>query len=184
MSPLNILLVVLVVAGIWAVVELALTIRKARTALDEVARSANETIEQVQPIVAKLDGAVDDLQPAIKQVDPIVAKASVALDEANQSLEKVNGILSDVSTVSGTAAGVTGVVNQVTTAAADAASGLVSKISGVPQPQPQRTAIGEGDHRPEGADEDAGEGETPHDDGYVTYGAVTAGEGDATEASE
>ena len=110
MSPLSILLIVLVVAGIWAVVELALTIRRAR---DDVTRAANETIEQVQPVIAKLDGAMDDLQPSLKQVDPIVAKASVALDEANEGLRKVNGILGDVSTVSGTAAGVTDVVNQV-----------------------------------------------------------------------
>ena len=133
MSPLSILLIVLVVAGIWAVVELALTIRRARGAVDDVTRAANETIEQVQPVIAKLDGAMDDLQPSLKQVDPIVAKASVALDEANEGLRKVNGILGDVSTVSGTAAGVTDVVNQVTNAAADAASGLVSKITGVPQ---------------------------------------------------
>ena len=44
MSPLDIALVVLVVVAIWAVVELALTIRKARASVDEVTTSANETI--------------------------------------------------------------------------------------------------------------------------------------------
>lgn len=192
MSPLSILLIVLVAAGIWALVELALTIRKTRGAVDEVARSANETIEQVQPVIAKLDGAMDDLQPSIKQVDPMVAKAQDALDEANESLRRVNGILGDVSTVSGTAAGVTDAVNQVTAAAADAASGFVSKITGVPQQHaghlrgtaadaPRAIADGEreGDVAGEAREEPA-PAEEPRNAGYVTYGepqAVPADDG-------
>ncbi|MBQ1840094.1 MAG: hypothetical protein II128_02015, partial [Atopobiaceae bacterium] len=61
MSPLSILLLVLAVAGIWAVVELALTLRKARTTLDEVSHSATEAMDQATPVIAKLDGVVDEL---------------------------------------------------------------------------------------------------------------------------
>ena len=57
MDPLHIVLIVLVIAAIWAVVELALTIKKARTSIDEVTRSANDTIEQLQPIISKADGS-------------------------------------------------------------------------------------------------------------------------------
>lgn len=192
MSPLSILLIVLVVAGIWAVVELALTIRRARGAVDDVTRAANETIEQVQPVIAKLDGAMDDLQPSLKQVDPIVAKASVALDEANEGLRKVNGILGDVSTVSGTAAGVTDVVNQVTNAAADAASGIVSKITGVPQATgAHHLKRGDGaaaieapkadePPAPETAPEEQSHGGT----GYVTYGEVGGAAAKATDEKD
>ncbi|MGN0075964.1 MAG: hypothetical protein ACI38Z_03205 [Parafannyhessea sp.] len=195
MSPLSILLIVLVAAGIWALVELALTIRKTRGAVDEVARSANETIEQVQPVIAKLDGAMDDLQPSIKQVDPMVAKAQDALDEANESLRRVNGILGDVSTVSGTAAGVTDAVNQVTTAAADGVSHVVSKLTGVPQQRPShlRGASADGARAiADGARDDAGDAtdsreeaapaeEAPRNAGYVTYGEPKAAADDGQD---
>ena len=175
MSPLNILLVVLVAVAVWAVVELALTIRKTRASVEEVTRTANETIEQVQPIIAKIDGAVDDIQPSIKQVDPMVDQANAALGEANESLRKLNVILGDVSAVSGTAAGAADVVNQVTNAAADAANGLVSKITGVRSGSPSTLSEG-GDApaaieapRPKHAATSEGPGS-----GYVTYGEAKA----------
>jgi hypothetical protein len=43
-DPMTILLMVLVVAAVWAVIELALTVRKARASVDQVTRSANDTI--------------------------------------------------------------------------------------------------------------------------------------------
>lgn len=66
LDPLQIVLVILVLAAVWAVVELALTLRHACASVDEVTRTANETIEQAQPVIAKLDGVMDDLQPAIR----------------------------------------------------------------------------------------------------------------------
>ena len=41
MNYLDIALIVLVVAGIWAVVEVALTVRGARRSIDEVTSTAN-----------------------------------------------------------------------------------------------------------------------------------------------
>lgn len=170
-TPLNILLIVLVGVAIWAVVELAITIRKARASVDEITRSANDTIGQVQPIIAKIDGAVDEIQPAVKQVDPIVSKAQGVIDQANESLGKVNTILGDVSTVSGTAAGVTNVVTQVTSAAADAATGLVSKIRG---------DVDEGPAAIEGAAEEVPPAEADTAEGYVTYGPAPAKDDEGT----
>ena len=121
-----------------------------------------------------------------------MAKASVALDEANEGLRKVNGILGDVSTVSGTAAGVTDVVNQVTNAAADAASGIVSKITGVPQaPGAHHLKRGDGaaaieapkadePPAPETAPEEQSHGGT----GYVTYGEVGGAAAKATDEKD
>lgn len=130
MDYLNIALIVLVVAGVWAVVELALTLRSARKNVEEVASSANEVIAQAQPIVAKLDGMVDDLEPAVKQVTPIVEKANVAMDGANASLTNVNAILADVSTVSGTASAVTETVNGAVAGAASSVARAVKKVTG------------------------------------------------------
>ena len=166
MSPLDLLLIALVAVAIWAVVELALTIRRARASVDEVTKTANETIEQVQPVIAKLDGAMDDLQPSIKQVDPLVEKAGVAVDQANESLRRVNGILGDVSTVSGTAAGVTEAVNKVAGEAANSVGAVVSRIAGKP-------AQGEAKHL-EPAPGTEREDDAPRDRGYVTYGEAAA----------
>ena len=85
MDYLNIALIVLVVVAVWAVVEVALTVRSARKNIDEVSASANEVIAQAQPIVAKLDGMVDELEPAVKQMPAVAVKANVAMDSANAS---------------------------------------------------------------------------------------------------
>ena len=57
MEPLTIALIALVVAGIWAVVELALVLRRTRQSVAELTDSVNDTIGEVRPVIAKLDGA-------------------------------------------------------------------------------------------------------------------------------
>lgn len=155
MNYLDIALIILAVVGIWAVVEVALTVRGARKSIDQVTSTANEVIAQTQPIVAKLDGMVDELQPAVKDVPALMEKAQAAADSANVSLASINAILDDVSTVSGTAAGVTETVNGAVSGAASAVAGVVGKLSGrkaagpaqlsegvdVPAPEPARAPV-------------------------------------------
>ena len=76
MEPLKIMLIVLAAAGVWAVVELALTLRKARTTLDEVSHSATEAIDQATPIIAKLDETSDEAQrnDLYRQAQEILAR--------------------------------------------------------------------------------------------------------------
>lgn len=176
MDPLHIVLIVLVIAAIWAVVELALTIKKARTSIDEVTRSANDTIEQLQPIISKADGIVDDLQPSVKQVTPLLESAIKTVDTATVSLEQVNSILGDVSEVSSTASAATNVASGVVDTAANAAVGLVNKIAGKAVRQPgiegaDRAKLTEGAAAapaPEPAPAPA-----PRESGYVTYAPKT-----------
>ena len=104
---LPIVLIVLVLVGIWAVVEIALTMRTARREVEQVSASAREVVEQAQPVVAKLDGIMDELEPAAKRVTPLLEKTEAAVGEATGSLDRLNAILDDVSSVSGAAAGVT-----------------------------------------------------------------------------
>ena len=59
MSPIQIALLVLAIAGVWAIVELALTLRKTRNVVDSLDKTVNDlnnTIAEAQPVVAKLDG--------------------------------------------------------------------------------------------------------------------------------
>lgn len=168
MTPLTIFLIILVIAAVWAVVELALTIRKARASVDEITRNANQAIEQVQPIISKVDGMVDDLQPAIKDVQPIIDSAKTAVDVATVDMAKLNDILVDVQTVSGTASNVTNTVNKVADNAAAGVAGVIGKITGkgsMSQPKLQertRQAEEPGDKAEEKA--------TEAPSGYVTYG--------------
>ena len=135
MDPLHILLVLLVIAGIWAVIELALTIRRARTTVDSLDKTmgeVNDMLAETRPVVAKLDGAIDELQPALTQVEPLLKSANVAVDALTSNLIEVEAVVRDVSTVTGAAANAGNAVSGV----ADSASEAVQKFKpGSPDPE-------------------------------------------------
>ena len=121
MDPMQIVLVILVLAGVWAVVELALVLRRTRgviASLDKTVEQVASTIEEARPVVAKLDGVVDELQPAVAQIEPLLKQATVAVEALSADLVEVNGVLRDVSAVSGAASSasnaVTGIVDGAT----------------------------------------------------------------------
>lgn len=179
MEPLKIMLIVLVAAGVWAVVELALTLRKARTTLDEVSHSATEAIDQATPIIAKLDGVVDDLQPTLREVPALVDKVTVTVDEANNGLGKVNGILGDVHSATHGVAGVGESASRIMNTATSAAVGVVSKVAslgGINIPEGQQL-IGKGSEETPAPAEVADaqvQSEPAHKSGYVTYAPIAA----------
>ena len=156
---LTIVLAVLAVAGIWAVVELALTFRRLRGTADAVDKTLSDinanvgqVVDEARPVIAKLDGALDDLAPAVAEVEPLIKKGNVALDALSADLIEVNGVLRDVSSVTGTVSGVTDAVSGV----GEAASGAVSRLlgrRGAAAPQ-ERTLEG-GSPEPDAADEPA-----------------------------
>ena len=49
LTPMDAVLIVLAIVGIWAVVELALTLRRARAAVEEVARYTTENARRLYP---------------------------------------------------------------------------------------------------------------------------------------
>ncbi len=131
MDPITIALIVLVVAGVWAVVELALTLRKTRdvvTSLDKTVGDLNNTLAEAQPIVAKLDGAVDELMPALGQVEPILASSKTAVDALTSNLVEIEGVVRDISSVTGSMADASNAVSSVTDSAAGAVQKLIDKV--------------------------------------------------------
>lgn len=129
MDPMQIVLIVLALAGVWAVAELALTLRRTRgvvSSLNKTVEQLNGTLEEARPMVAKLDAAVDELQPAMAQIEPLLKQANVAVEALSADLIEVNGVLRDVSAVSGAAASTSNAV----TGLADAASDRVQKFFG------------------------------------------------------
>lgn len=139
MDPLHILLVLLVIAGIWAVIELALTIRRTRTTVDSLDKTmgeVNDMLAETRPVVAKLDGAIDELQPALTQVEPLLKSANVAVDALTSNLIEVEAVVRDVSTVTGAAANAGNAVSGVADSASEAVQKLLGKFKpGSPDPE-------------------------------------------------
>lgn len=139
MDPLHILLALLVIAGIWAVIELALTIRRARTTVDSLDKTmgeVNDMLAETRPVVAKLDGAIDELQPALTQVEPLLKSANVAVDALTSNLIEVEAVVRDVSTVTGAAANAGNAVSGVADSASEAVQKLLGKFKpGSPDPE-------------------------------------------------
>lgn len=139
MDPLHILLVLLVIAGIWAVTELALTIRLARTTVDSLDKTmgeVNDMLAETRPVVAKLDGVIDELQPALTQVEPLLKSANVAVDALTSNLIEVEAVVRDVSTVTGAAANAGNAVSGVADSASEAVQKLLGKFKpGSPDPE-------------------------------------------------
>ena len=182
MEPLTIVLIVLGIAAIWAVAELAMTLRKARTTLDEVSHSATEAIDQTTPIIAKLDGVVDELQPTLKSMPSLVEKVEMTVDEANVALGAMGGILGDVSSATHGVAAVGENASRIVNTATSAAVGVVSKVAsigGITIPEGQQLIAGK--DAPAAPVEDAPAASEPEEDepapargGYVTYAPVSA----------
>lgn len=179
MEPLQIVLIVLVIAGVWLVVELALTARRARRTMDEVDKTVaelNETLAETRPVVAKLDGAVDDLQPALAKVDPLLTSANVAVDALSANLIEVEGVVRDVSAITGAAASAGNAVSGVADSASEAARKLLGKLK--PSPAGEERTLeapsspsleGEQDAGAEAAQAD--DAEEPVQGKYYTYDA-------------
>lgn len=172
---LSIVLIVLVLVGIWAVVEVALTVRSARRDIDSLTTSAREVIEEAQPVIAKLDGVVDELEPAAKHLPPLLEQTEQAVGEASDSLAKLGTILDDVSSVSGAASSVSGAVNKVAETAASSVAGVMSRLRGT-APGEETSALPEAQQSREQAVQEraAREREVPQETRYVDYGDVSA----------
>lgn len=165
MDVLHIALIVLAAVGIWAVVELALTIRKTRGTVEdlskeigEITTNANESIEQLQPIIQKADGIISDLEPAAAKVDPLLDKASTAIDVVTVDLASVNDILVDVSSVTDTASNVTSTVSKAANSAVSGVAGVVGKFTGGGKPRKHKIAA----HSADSSNEETAEASKKH----------------------
>lgn len=183
MDPLQIVLIVVAVAAVWALVELALLARRGRDAvgnLDRAVSDINDTLAEAKPVIAKLDDTLEELQPAVQRVEPLLASANVAVDALSANLVEVEAVVRDVSSFTGTAVNAKHAARGVADSASDAVQRLLGKRRGR-DAAPER-AIGEGDASAASpAVDDAAKGapadspETPAaSNQYFTYGDVAA----------
>lgn len=119
-----ILCVVLAVVGaavVWLVVELALTVRKARSSVTKV-------VGQIEPTIANVEKITTDVQPIIQKVDPLVERVSLTVDAANLEIMRVDEILEDVGSITGSVSKTVGAVDTVTSAPLDFVTSATKKI--------------------------------------------------------
>lgn len=128
---LTIALILLVIAGIWALIELALTIKAARSTIDDVAGQVSDTITEITPVISKLDGMMDDLDPAIKQIDPVLGKVDTAVDVLTVGLTHLDDVLGDVSSVTGIAGDAAASVSKITEIATTGVVNAIGKLAGI-----------------------------------------------------
>ena len=166
MSPIQIALLLLAVVGVWAVIELALTLRKTRTvvdSLDKTVSDLNNTIAEAQPVVAKLDGAVDELTPALAQVEPLLKSSKTAVDALTSNLVEVEAVVRDISEVTGSVAEASNAVSSVTDSAAGAVQKLFKKVKAPAADADRKLAAAEAEQPTErvlidGAEDEAADG--------------------------
>ena len=192
MDPLQIVLIVVAIAAVWLLVELALLARRGRETvqnLDSTVGEINETLAEAKPVIAKLDDALEELQPAVQRVEPLLVSANVAVDALSANLVEVEASFTDTAVSAKNAA----------RDMADSASGAVQRLFGkkkhpaetdTDRALTETSAAGEAPAPAEGADE----APEPIEHRYYTYDdeptANTAVESDAasrpvkTEAGE
>ena len=142
MDPIQIALIVLIVAGVWAVVELALVFRRTRgtvDTLDKTMGKLNDTIDDVRPVINKLDETVENLQPAIQQVEPLHQRSTIAVEALSADLIEVNGVLRDVSQITGGVSTASGAMSNIAGAATEKVQKLFNKKHHDEPASPDRT---------------------------------------------
>ncbi len=121
MDILNIILpIVYIIVGcalVWFVVELALTVKKARS-----------TVEDLQPTLKNIETAVTDIQPTIKKVDPLMDRVTLTVDSVNLEMMRVDEILEDVSKITGSISKTVETVDTVTSAPIELVSNVTKKV--------------------------------------------------------
>lgn len=106
------------IALIWFIIELVLTVRKARSAVVDIQKRIEPTLESVEKITASLE-------PVAAKADPLMERVSLTVDAVNLELMRVDQILEDVNEVTDAVSSAAGAID----AAANAPLELVSKVS-------------------------------------------------------
>lgn len=111
---LPIVYIVVGIALIWFVVELAITIKKARSVVVDVQKQIEPTLDNVQQLT-------DDAKPLVERV-------SLTVDAVNLEIMRIDEILQDVDSITGTASKAVTTVDNVTSAPLDLMNSLTQKV--------------------------------------------------------
>lgn len=118
---LPIVYIVVGVALVWFVIELALTFRKTRQTVTEVQKQLKPTLDHVETITA-------ELAPVSAKIDPLVDRASLTVDAANLEIMRVDQILEDVTQITDSVTKTMDTVDSVTSAPLDLVNSVTEKV--------------------------------------------------------
>lgn len=116
------------VALIWFIVELVVTIRRTRRAVDEVQKKIEPTLEHVEEITAQL-------KPVVSKADPLVERISLTVDAANLELMRLDQILEDVNEITDTVSSAASAVDAAASAPMELVSNVTSRVRNVFKPR-------------------------------------------------
>ncbi len=125
---LPIVYIIVGVGLVWFVIELALTIRKARKTVAAIQ-------EEIEPSLASIQKITADIQPVITKVDPLVERVSLTVDAANLEIMRVDQILENVTSITGSVNKAVGAVDTVTSAPVDFVNSVTKKVRSVFKPK-------------------------------------------------
>lgn len=123
----NILPVVFVVVGValvWLLIELVVTVRKTRTAVDDVQKKLDPTLESIEKITASLE-------PAVAKIDPLVERVALTVDAANLEIMRLDQILEDVNDITDKVSTAANAVESATSAPIAIVNTMTDRVRGV-----------------------------------------------------
>ena len=109
-------------------IEIVITMHNVRKNLSRITTTTCDTLDQVQPVVQKIDATLDDLAPSIARMDVLTQKSERTLDAINEELEVAHVILDNASEISKKTVGVS---NALTSVAESTISGITGCASSV-----------------------------------------------------
>lgn len=136
---LPIVYIIVGIALVWFVIELAITLRRTRSTVDSVHKQIEPTLDHVNAITRSME-------PVVAKVDPLMDRVSLTVDAANLEIMRVDQILEDVTQMTGTVTKTLDTVDSVTSLPLDAVNSISTKVRSVfkkPQASEQSVRLGE-----------------------------------------
>ena len=116
-----VIFIILGIALIWMLVELVLTVRKARSTIDDVHGQVKASLENVEEITASL-------KPVAAKIDPLVERVSLTVDAANLEIMRLDRILEDVGEVTDGMSNAVTAIDAVTSAPREVVASVSSRV--------------------------------------------------------
>ena len=123
---LPLLFVLAGIALVWFILELVVTVRRARKAV-------NELQQQIEPTLSNLEEVTCAMKPIVAKVDPLVERVSLTVDAANLEIMRLDQILENVTDITENASGITSSLSSAVDAIdtiSNAPIELVNNVSG------------------------------------------------------
>lgn len=120
----NILIAVLIVAGIAALIALVLLFLE----LTKTIKSARKMVDDLGPTLKNVETMTTNLQAPVAKVDPIVDRVTLTLDSVNLEMMRVDQLLEDLTQITGTASSATTAVDNIASAPVKAVSNVATRV--------------------------------------------------------